>query len=88
MGAAVTRYQVAVDVQDKTGVLAVIAAMFAEHDVSIETMRQDGRGADAQLVIVTHTARDADLAATVEGLRGLEFVRDVSSVMRVEGEAD
>jgi homoserine dehydrogenase len=88
MGDAVTRYQVAVDVQDKTGVLAVIAAMFAEHDVSIETMRQDGRGADAQLVIVTHTARDADLAATVEGLRGLEFVRDVSSVMRVEGEAD
>jgi homoserine dehydrogenase len=88
IGDAITRYQVAVDVQDKAGVLAVIAAMFAEHDVSIETMRQDGRGADAQLVIVTHTARDADLAATVEGLRGLEFVRDVSSVMRVEGEAD
>jgi homoserine dehydrogenase len=88
IGDAVTRYQVAVDVEDKAGVLAVIAAMFAEHDVSIETMRQDGRGADAQLVIVTHTARDADLAATVEGLRGLAFVRDVSSVMRVEGEAD
>jgi homoserine dehydrogenase len=88
IGDAVTRYQVAVDVEDKAGVLAVIAAMFAEHDVSIETMRQDGRGADAQLVIVTHTARDAALAATVEGLRGLQFVRDVSSVMRVEGEAD
>jgi homoserine dehydrogenase len=88
MGEVRTRYQVAVDVEDKAGVLAVIAAMFAEHGVSIETMRQDGRGADAQLVMVTHTALDADLAATVAGLRELDVVRDVSSVMRVEGEPE
>jgi len=34
---------------------------------------------------VTHEADDAALAATVESLRGLDMVRDVSSVMRVEG---
>ncbi len=88
MGATRTRYQVAVDVRDKVGVLATIATMFAEHGVSIQTVRQEGRGADAQLVLVTHTARDDDLAATVRGLRKLEVVRDVSSVMRVEGESD
>jgi homoserine dehydrogenase len=36
-------------------------------------------------VIVTHVAADADLAATVAALRGLDVVHDVSSVMRVEG---
>ena len=60
--------------------------MFAEHDVSIQTVRQHGRGDDAQLVIVTHRARDAASSATVEALRDLPSVRDVTSVMRVEGD--
>jgi homoserine dehydrogenase len=40
----------------------------------------------AALVIVTHTAPDAALAATVEALAGLSIVEAVASVMRVEGE--
>ena len=59
---------------------------FAEHEVSIQTVRQTGRGDEAQLVVVTHRARDAALSATVEALRDLPSVRDVTSVMRVEGE--
>ena len=39
--------------------------MFAQHGVSIQTVRQEGRGDDAQLVIVTHSAPDAALSATV-----------------------
>lgn len=85
IGRARTRYHVAVDVDDRTGVLASIAQVFARFDVSISTLRQEGHGSDAQLVIVTHEAEDAALAATVEALRGLDVVRDVSSVMRVEG---
>ena len=68
------------------GVLAQIAQCFAEHGVSIQTVRQQGRAADAQLVIVTHRASDADLSATVDDLRDLDAVRAVTSVMRVEGE--
>jgi homoserine dehydrogenase len=49
-------------------------------------VKQEGRGADATLVVVTHTATDAALAATVADLRALEIVREVTSVMRVEGE--
>ncbi len=86
MGSTITRYHVQIDVDDKAGVLAAIAQAFAEHDVSIQTVRQEGRGDDAQLVVVSHTASDADLAATVESIRAMAFVRDVSSVMRVEGE--
>ena len=65
--------------------LGIVATAFAEHGVSIQTVRQEGRGADAQLVVVSHTATDAQLAATVEHLRGMDIVREVTSVMRVEG---
>jgi homoserine dehydrogenase len=88
MGETRTRYHIAVDVDDRAGVLAEIATAFAEEDVSIQTLRQEGRGADAQLVIVTHDATDSQLSRTVESLRGLSCVREVSSVMRVEGAAD
>jgi homoserine dehydrogenase len=84
IGEARTRYHVAIDVDDKPGVLAAVAHLFAQHDVSIQTVRQEGRDDDAQLVVVTHVARDAALAATVEGLRSMPAVRDVTSVMRVE----
>jgi homoserine dehydrogenase len=87
MGDVMTRYHVSLDVADKAGVLASVANVFADHDVSIATVRQSGRDAGAQLVIVTHTARDAALRATVEDLRALDIVRSVASVLRVEGES-
>jgi homoserine dehydrogenase len=88
MGQAMTRYHVALDVADKPGVLARVAESFARHDVSIKAVRQEGRGDDAQLVIVTHAAPDAALARCVSDLAGLGEVRAVASVMRVEGEGD
>ncbi len=88
MGQALTRYHVSLDVADKPGVLAQVAASFARHDVSIKAVRQEGRGDDAQLVIVTHTAPDAALAACVADLGAMDIVRAVASVMRVEGEGD
>ncbi|HEX6869847.1 MAG TPA: homoserine dehydrogenase [Micromonosporaceae bacterium] len=86
MGEVVTRYHVSLDVADRAGVLAAVASVFARHEVSISTVRQEGRGADATLVVVTHSATDAALAATVADLRALDIVREVASVMRVEGE--
>src|SRR4051812_15111735 len=86
VGDAITRYHVSLDVADKPGVLAAVANEFSRHGVSIQTVRQEGRGDDAKLVIVTHRAPDAALSATVEELRGLDIVRAVAGVMRVEGE--
>ncbi|WP_313886944.1 homoserine dehydrogenase [Salinispora arenicola] len=94
MGEALTRYHISLDVTDRPGVLAAVAGVFARHDVSIATVRQGsggggvaGRGEDADLVIVTHVAPDTALAATVRALRGLDTVRSVASVLRVEGGA-
>jgi homoserine dehydrogenase len=86
IGNVLTRYHLSLQVADKAGVLETIAHAFAEHGVSIETVRQNGRGADAQLVIVTHHAQDAALSATVRALRKLDVVREVTGVMRVEGD--
>ncbi|MCW2700736.1 MAG: hom [Blastococcus sp.] len=80
-----TRYHVSLDVADKPGVLATVAQEFARHDVSISTVRQDGHGDAATLVIVTHSAPDAALSATISALREMPAVRDVTSVLRVEG---
>jgi homoserine dehydrogenase len=86
IGEVVTRYHVSLDVADRAGVLATVAGVFARHEVSIATVHQSGRGDEAVLVIVTHGAPDAALAATVDELRGLDIVRSVASVLRVEGE--
>ncbi len=86
MGETRTRYHVAIDVDDRAGVLAAVATAFAENGVSISTVRQEGRDLDAELVVVSHEATDAQLSATVRHLREMEIVREVTSVMRVEGD--
>ena len=100
MGQALTRYHISLDVADRPGVLAQVASAFADHEVSIETVRQQqvvggaaadaasgsgGSTARASLVVVTHVAPEAALSATVDALAALPVVRGVNSVMRVEG---
>jgi homoserine dehydrogenase len=87
MGSVRTRYHVSLDVDDRAGVLAAISGEFAHRGVSIAAVRQTGGGnggAAARLVVVTHAAPEAALAATVEVLAGLDVVRVVDSVLRVE----
>jgi homoserine dehydrogenase len=91
ISAATTSYYIGLDVADQPGVLAKIAQLFAEHGVSIETMRQtihrdaDSNVESAELRIVTHRASEAALAATVEAVKGLDVINSVTSVLRVEG---
>jgi homoserine dehydrogenase len=88
IGEARTSYYVQLDVADRPGVLAPVADAFAQQGVSIKAMRQEGRGDDANLIIMTHVAREAALARTVAVLGAMEAVRNVDSVMRVEALED
>ena len=83
---AMTSYYISLQVADKPGVLAQISQKIADNNVSIQTVRQDGLENDAQLVIRTHKALEKDLAKTLEDLRNLDAVREISDYMRVEGE--
>ena len=85
-----TRYQITLAVSDQPGVLAQIASIFAEHDVSIETVEQSSKMIEAEttawLEIGTHLATDQSLAAVVAALQTSSAVEEVTSVIRVEGE--
>ncbi|WIX82247.1 homoserine dehydrogenase [Amycolatopsis carbonis] len=86
MGQTPTRYHVSLDVADRAGVLAQVAQAFAGHGVSIAAVRQRDANDTASLVVVTHLAPDAALQSTVDEIAKLDVVRQVVSVMRVEGE--
>ena len=85
MGSTKTRYLIRLDVADRPGVLAAVAQTFSKHDVSIQTVRQTGRGDNAELIVMTHKATDSALAGTVSDLSSLDAVKDIASVIRVEG---
>lgn len=87
IGEVRTHYLIRLDVADKPGVLASVAQAFASEGVSIQTVRQTGRGMDADLIVGTHSATEMALASTVKRLSKLEIVRKVESVIRVEGVA-
>jgi homoserine dehydrogenase len=81
-----TQYYVLLDVEDEAGVLAEVASTFGAHDVSIAQVWQEGDADSAQLVLITHRAREGDLQATVAALGASASVRSVASVLRVEAE--
>jgi len=82
-----SRVQVSLVVKDQPGVLAAIAQVFSDHEVSVETLHQSAASDDqsATLVIQTHTASEARSHATVAALEKNPVVLAVTSVLRVEG---
>jgi homoserine dehydrogenase len=97
IGQIVTRYAVTLEVVDEPGVLATIANVFGNREVSLSLVEQstapavfgvaghEGVPATATLVIGTHDATEAALAATVRDLAANSAVTNVVSVLRVEG---
>ncbi len=80
-----SQYYLSLDVADLPGVLEQVAAAFARHLVSIVQVLQVGMGQEARLVLVTHTAYERDMQATVAELRDLDHVDRVGTLLRVIG---
>ena len=78
-------YLLSLDVVDQPGVLHAVTGAFAANDVSIRAAEQEGIGEHARLVFITHSAREADVQATVRALRDLDIVRRVGGFIRVIG---
>jgi homoserine dehydrogenase len=81
-----TQYYVLLDVEDAPGVLAAVATTFGDHGVSIAQVWQEGAQDSAQLILITHRAREDALRSTVDALAHLPSIRSVASVLRVEAE--
>ena len=81
-----SQYLIGLDVEDKPGVLHNITGVFASHGVSIRAAEQEGIGADARLVFITHRAREADVQACVNEFRRSPVVKRTSGIIRVVGD--
>ncbi|HEV7562763.1 MAG TPA: homoserine dehydrogenase [Solirubrobacterales bacterium] len=63
------------EVADKPGVLARIATVLGDHDVSVKSVVQRGSGEDARLVMVVHECLESRFAAAMEALGALGDLR-------------
>ncbi len=81
-----SQYLIGLDVEDKPGVLHAITGVFANHGVSIRAAEQEGIGADARLVFITHLAREADVQACLTEFKKSPVVKRASGLLRVIGE--
>ncbi len=76
-------YFFAMQVTDRPGVFAKVAAVFGEEAVSIASIVQKSRGAVADVVLLTHEAREAAVRRVTDRLRAMDVVGGVDSVIRV-----
>ncbi|MGH2350477.1 MAG: homoserine dehydrogenase [Chloroflexota bacterium] len=82
-----TRYYVRLWVADQPGVLAQIARIFGDHQISIASCIQkeaDLSAGSAELVIVTHPAREADMQTALAEIQSLEVLRELATMFRIE----
>ncbi len=82
-----TRFCVRMRVGDKPGAISQIAGVFGDAGVSIESIVQrHSDGQTAEIFWLTHLTKQRAMNESLAGFEKLEIVREVSSVLRVEGE--
>jgi len=81
----ISKFYLRLEVEDEPGVLAAIAQVFGDHDVSVESVIQQGRGAHAELVMVFHPVREASFRDALEKIAELPVVKSEPTPIRVEG---
>ncbi|MDX1691696.1 MAG: homoserine dehydrogenase, partial [Acidimicrobiia bacterium] len=85
-GRVATKWYLRLEVLDAPGVLATVAGVFGDAGVSIKSVWQEGRGAEATLLLVTHEASEADQQRAVAALAALDEVEEIAATIRVAGE--
>jgi homoserine dehydrogenase len=88
MADLVSRHYIRLEVVDQPGVLALIARSFGDNGVSIASVLQketDEAAQVAELVIMTHAAKESAFQAGIAQIESLEEVPQIGTVLRVEG---
>ncbi|MGH2404415.1 MAG: homoserine dehydrogenase, partial [bacterium] len=83
MADAVLEYCISLEVIDRPGVFARVAAAFGDEQVSIASIVQKSRGPTADVVLVTHEAPEAAMVRVIARLRALDVVTAVPAVLRI-----
>jgi len=74
-------------VVDRPGVLAQIAGVLGQFDISISSMLQQGRraGQTVSIVIKTHMAKERDVQTALREINRMAFISAPAILIRVEG---
>lgn len=87
MGETQAKYYIRLKVLDRPGVLAAIASVFGNQEVSVASVIQKRNiGKIAEIVWVTHEVMEKNIQDALKIIAGLSIVEEVSNVIRVEGE--
>lgn len=78
------RYFLRLEVEDRPGVLASIAAVFGDHKVSIaQVIQKNVKEGTAELVVITDEVMEQDFHDALLVMKQMSMVSEVSSVLRV-----
>jgi len=83
-----TRYYLRLNVADRPGVLAQISKVLGDHLISIASVIQkeaDSVAQTAEIVIMTHPAKEAAMQLALSELAHLDVVKEMGNFIRVEG---
>ena len=85
MSQVLSSYYLRLRVVDRPGVLADVAQILAEADISIESMFQEPAvGGETDIIFLTHHAQEGAIDVALEQIRRLDFVRSNMMRLRVE----
>ena len=82
-----TQYYLRLNVADRPGVLAQIATVLGQHEISIAAVVQkdaDAQARTAELVITTHPANEARMHHALDAITRLPVMTAVNNLIRVE----
>ncbi|MFC1912809.1 homoserine dehydrogenase [Chloroflexota bacterium] len=82
-----TRYFLRLDIADRPGVLAQISRVLGDHNISISSAIQklaDSVAQTAEIVIITHPAREKAMQSALKELDNLTVVKEINNFVRVE----
>ena len=81
------KYFLRLEIADRPGVLAQIARILGEQNISIASVLQKDANPAAQtaeIVITTHPARESSVQKSLELAANLEVVQEINSLLRIE----
>ena len=79
-----SQYYLRIKVEDRSGVLAEIATILGNNNISIETMLQKSEDSYANLLLSTHIAKELDIQKAKTVIDNLEFVQSKTVLIRIE----
>jgi homoserine dehydrogenase len=83
-----TRYYLRLNVDDQPGVLAQVSKVLGDHRISISSVIQkaiDDKVQTAEIVIMTHPAKEAEMQQALKELERMASVKEIGNFIRVEG---